>query len=131
MGKLLGFVGVCASRLSVCFVFHAVVEEIVEKMQEANEVACIRALRQHYLTSIPATSFHIRQHGCLTLADLWAGLCRLQPHRHKLKKHICHLRQDLPPFVQALESFTSSRLDQLRLQGPELPGMPVEPFRVF
>ena len=29
------------------------------------------------------------------------------------------------PFVQSLQSFTSSRLNQLRLQGPELPYIPV------
>ena len=78
----------CPSAL----LFHAVVERILDlrKMQEANEVACARALRQHYLTSFPAASFRVRQHDCLTLADSWAGLCRLQPgsaREHKLRSH--------------------------------------------
>lgn len=49
-------------------------------------------------------------------------------HRHKLKKYITELRQNVPAFVSSLESFTRSRLQQLCLAGASLPDLPVEPF---
>ena len=126
----------CPSAL----LFHAIVERLLECMVEAQEHACADAFRQHYLTSVAAADFDVRGHDNVTLADWWCGVARLQPgsasgtqaqeswHRWKLKAHIKHLRQDVPTFVASLQSFTSSRLQQLKLQGPELPDTPVEPL---
>ena len=76
------------------------------------------------------------------MVDWWGGLCRLQPgsasgtqaqeswHRHRLKKRIGNLRQDVPSFVASLRQFCTSRLQQLRLSRPCLPDITMEPFPV-
>lgn len=120
--------------------FHGIVERLLESLVAAGEGSCATAFRQHYLTRASAVAFNVRGNDDLTVADWWAGLRRLQPgsasgtqaqeswHRHALKKYIVDLRQDVGSFVASLSSFTSSRLQQLKLQSPLLPDVPVEPF---
>ena len=122
--------------------FHTAVERLVESLLASDppETDCVQALRQYYLTVVPGRKYHIRQLESLISADWWCGLARLQPgsasgtqaqetwHRHKLKKYISNMRQSVPAFVSSLELFSKSRLQQLQLQYPVLPDIPVEPF---
>ena len=49
-------------------------------------------------------------------------------HKHKLKAYIAAMRSAIPLFVENLNQFTKSTLQQLERQGGTLPDIPSEPF---
>ena len=132
--------------------FHSVAHVLQQTLlaQVPPEKAAVQALRQHYLTSCSPREAKERfevsswpgQDNCnrLILADWWHGVQRLQPgsasgtqaqeawHRHKLKKRLQHLHQPLDALFSSLQTFTQSRLKDLRAIGGPLPDVPVEPF---
>eukprot|EP00434_Breviolum_minutum_P028258 symbB.v1.2.024998.t1/scaffold2404.1/size80018/2 len=140
----------CLRCVPTALIFHSIASLLFDTLLAQNppEHAVVEKLQKTYFVKVPAAEARrqfqvvswLGDPAFLWSASWWAGVQRTQPgsasgtqpqeawHKHRLKAHIAVMRSSIPMFVENLNQFTKSTLQQLEQQGGTLPDIPPEPF---